>query len=155
MRLIERIISVTSPVPRMLVICSVAIFIIGYQVCHVAAGLEEPSSGSPNTDDSKPVPIDSWLLLGPVPSPLPAFHEENEKAKDTAFLLSFERVPPESLRPVNGGHETLDAAVETAWKIIKGDTGGVSIPAGTGETQEAYLAAYERFHQTRSHEADE
>ncbi len=142
MRLKERIIYAASPIRRMLVICSMAIFIIGYQVCHVTAGLEEPLSGSPDPDKSRPLPIDRWLLLGPVPSPLPAFHEENEKAKDTAFLLSFERISPESLRPVNGGREILTGAAETAWKTIEGDTGGVSIQAGTGETQEAYLAVY-------------
>jgi len=86
--------------------------------------------------------IEKWLLLGPFPSPLPAFHEESRKKIDAAFLLSYEEMFRNKMDPVTGEVMTYLYGKSFEWQPVEADTDGVLIPLNANTPHIAYLATY-------------
>jgi dipeptidyl aminopeptidase/acylaminoacyl peptidase len=107
------------------------------------------ASAAPLAVAADTVAIDRWLVLGPVPDALPAFHDEKPGSYALDALLTAERMPRDIDWPADGG--------EAFWfveegKLLWAATGAsdgrlsLSVPAGTGDgkTAVAWLATYIR-----------
>jgi len=95
--------------------------------------------------EEKPkVTVERWLVLGPIAAPLPAFNNEDEKAKVGAGeLLAYPHVDHKLLRPVAGETVPMVWGKDVEWKAADApDTTGVSIGTDGSEAEVAYLAAY-------------
>lgn len=93
--------------------------------------------------EADPVSVKEWLLLGPLPSPLPAFHDEAESKKDAEDVLAYEHISMKGLRPAAGDEVALIGGGRAGWaNAVAPDTNGVSIPPDTTMPWIAYLAAY-------------
>ena len=57
---------------------------------------EEPDSTTEKTED-RFTRIADWLVLGPVPVPLPAFHDESKKNFDAAWVLDYKHLDTTAL----------------------------------------------------------
>jgi dipeptidyl aminopeptidase/acylaminoacyl peptidase len=91
---------------------------------------------------AKPARIEAWLVLGPFPSPPPAFAGGEKQKSGAGDLLSYEEIRLSEMRPVDGAAQMLLYGSKAAWRSVAADTNGVAIPVG-GETPAiAYLAAY-------------
>ncbi len=86
--------------------------------------------------------VEKWLLLGPVPAPLPAFNDEGEAKVGPADLLEYEHVPVRALTPEAGASVALLGKSSGAWVTASADTGGALIPAVGKLAAVAYLATY-------------
>lgn len=106
----------------------------------IVAGTGEENA--PENGDPKGIQISEWLLLGPIPSPLPAFHAEGKKKMDAAFLLSKPHLAIEDMTPIAGGRVSLIGGKTAVWNRAPADTAGVLLPADTLMPQIAYLAVY-------------
>ncbi|MBN1163778.1 MAG: hypothetical protein JXB45_04315, partial [Candidatus Krumholzibacteriota bacterium] len=110
-----------------------------------ASAPEENAAADTSTvenEDGGSIPIERWLLLGPVFSPFPAFHQEDETDNDGAFLLSYKDIKIEDLDPEEGRIEGMLEEGRNRWVAIEGESTGASIPAAEKIPQIAYLAAY-------------
>ncbi len=103
---------------------------------------EKPDSSATieKLEDAK-IHIDQWLRLGPVTSQFPAFHDEDGKDNDAAFLLSFKnmdlnRLSPSAGTPVN----TLEGPM--SWTVVSADTLGVLLESLTDIPSTSYLATW-------------
>jgi dipeptidyl aminopeptidase/acylaminoacyl peptidase len=86
--------------------------------------------------------IETWLMLGPVTLPFPAFNEEGGdklKAKD---LLGSGPVRLTDVRPLDGARVSSIGGDAAFWRVIEADTSGVGIDADRTLPSVAYLAAY-------------
>lgn len=102
----------------------------------------EADTTIPTEDKSITVHIYDWLQLGPVSSPLPAFSDEGKTKIDAAYLLSYEDIPINKLKPVDGEEMSFIGGYTDHWTRVTADTNGVSIPGDTALPWIAYLAAY-------------
>jgi len=84
----------------------------------VAAGLAAPGLAappSPGEEDGAKVQIDSWLILGPSPWPLPAFAEASYGAGE---LLQEPSLDLEGLWPAEGSAQILrPGSLPAAWSV--------------------------------------
>ncbi len=103
-----------------------------------AAAAEKPAAAA----GAKTVRVESWLVLGPFPAPLPAFAAGTDAKAGAAKLLSYEEIRLAAMKPVEGAAQALLYGSKAFWRSAAADTNGVSIAVG-GETPAiAYLAAY-------------
>ena len=86
--------------------------------------------------------FEQWLILGPVPTPLPAFHLEEKEDNDGNFLLSFADMQIEGFLPVPGAQENLPGGTRALWSTVTADTGGVILPSPAAFPCITYLASY-------------
>jgi len=86
--------------------------------------------------------ITSWLVLGPFPSPLPAFYDDEKKVFPVDKLLEFEAIDIPWLKPREGASLKLHDGTQAQWK--KMDTGrrGVQLTKSAGIPSTAYLGVY-------------
>ncbi|MBN1349435.1 S9 family peptidase [candidate division KSB1 bacterium] len=118
----------------------ISIFITG-QINAKNLKSQEPAANSqPDT-----LAITQWLTLGPIPTALPAFHEDKTAGFDLKKLLKYEPLDVNLLCPQEG--ETvnwLDSELLT-WKVIRADSDSSALILGKSDSsqyQMAYLAAY-------------
>ena len=86
--------------------------------------------------------IMDWLVLGPVPVPLPAFHDESKKEFDASWLLGYDHLDTAGLIPAEGGVEGVPGFGEAAWSFVSADTGGVSLSHEGSAPCIVWLAAW-------------
>ena len=101
-----------------------------------------PAAAGEESENGGRIHIGEWLLLGPVPSPPPAFHAEDEKPFDAAALCAYRHSRIDTFMPAAGRLMTLLPGTPAAWRAVSADTSGVSIPGDTAPAMIAYLAAY-------------
>lgn len=92
----------------------------------------------PDADDTRgQVPVAEWLLLGPIPTPFPAFSNEGDAPK-AADLLGYDHLDPTRADPRAGEEVAIAGQKAAAWKSHKGD-----IALATGDSPATvYLATY-------------
>ncbi len=86
--------------------------------------------------------ISSWLVLGPFPSPLPVFHEDEKKGYSLDELLDFKEVETSCLRPRAGASFSLHDGSQAQWKEIKAGKKGVEFSWDESIPATAYLGVY-------------
>ncbi|MCP4662950.1 MAG: S9 family peptidase [bacterium] len=85
--------------------------------------------------------IESWLVLGPVAVPLPAFHDEADDF-GVAELLGIDPVEAKELWPAAGDDLAWPGGPALTWTAAEPGSQGLELAAGGEVPQMAYLAAY-------------
>jgi dipeptidyl aminopeptidase/acylaminoacyl peptidase len=88
------------------------------------------------------VHVDRWLLLGPVPTAIPAFSGEDKEAFGASKLLAYEEMQLSRIRPGEGDVVTYLLGQKAIWRSAAADTSGLVIAAAGKEPSIAYCAAY-------------
>ena len=86
--------------------------------------------------------ITSWLVLGPFPSPLPTFHDDEKKGYPLDELLDFKEVETSHLKPRAGTSFSLHDGSQAQWKVIKAGEKGVELPWNESIPATAYVGVY-------------
>lgn len=105
------------------------------------AALAEPAPADTAAAPA-PAPIASWLVLGPVPAPLPAFADDKEKGYKVDDLAGAGALDPRLARRVRAGETVaLPLVGPQAWR--QEDAAALTLaPPVAGQPAEAYLATY-------------
>ncbi len=103
-----------------------------------------PSSPQSQEDRNKEIEhiLNSWLVLGPIPSPLPAFHEEEKSGFSVDELLKFKEIDISRLKPKMGAPLQLHSGSTVQWKKIDAGPNGVELESNADTPSIAYLGAY-------------
>jgi len=86
--------------------------------------------------------ITSWLVLGPFPSPLPTFHDDEKKGYPLDELLDFKEVETSRLKPRAGASFSLHDGSQAQWKEINAGEKGVELPWDESIPATTYLGVY-------------
>ncbi len=125
----------------------ISIIIAMFISCGVSSAAAPPAgmpadSSAADTEDDRTVRIGEWLVLGPVETYLPAFHNDENEDNDADFLLSFEDMPISGLFPRIGDTHHLPGGGTVSWSSIKADSCRVIFSVPEEKAAIAYLAAY-------------
>ena len=104
-------------------------------------------------NDSHDFPVLEWLVLGPVPEPFPAFHEEKKGKFGAKEMLAGDRFPNGPVRPSEGAAAAWQGETTLTWKKVKaGAAGRVQLEQveGWDGPAEAWLAVYLETDQWRA-----
>jgi dipeptidyl aminopeptidase/acylaminoacyl peptidase/thiol-disulfide isomerase/thioredoxin len=127
--------------PRSLMPAIAILAMITSAFAWVGIGAPAAMAAAAQKDDA--VTVNEWLLLGPLPSPLPAFHDEAESKKGAEDVLAYEHISTKGLLPVAGDELALIGGGRAKWvKTPASGAKGVSIPPDTTMPWIAYLAGY-------------
>ena len=88
------------------------------------------------------VRVGSWLAVGPLASPLPAFGGAGDKPFGISDLLKFEPAEVGALRPKDGGAFLWADGTKTAWRTLAAGDRGIEITPAGAAVETAYLAAF-------------
>jgi dipeptidyl aminopeptidase/acylaminoacyl peptidase len=86
--------------------------------------------------------VESWLVLGPIPAPLPAFSSEGKARTDPAELLEYEHLRIRDLAPEAGAPVRSVGAGRLSWSPARVDSSGIEFHAGEIGGAVTYLAVY-------------
>ncbi len=100
------------------------------------------AQGQPGDAAKEMMRVERWLLLGPIPTPLPAFNQELDDQRGAKDLLAYGHLFQEKLVPSAGSKIKLIGSGEAAWTVASAGDDGLSIAAEGSKPQIAYLAAY-------------
>jgi dipeptidyl aminopeptidase/acylaminoacyl peptidase len=89
---------------------------------------------------TRTIPIDRWLVAGPLPSPLPAFSEGATRSFGPPALLQFEPVDISSFDPADGNAFSWTGNSGARWRRMESGQNGIELPASGNAPQTAYLA---------------
>jgi dipeptidyl aminopeptidase/acylaminoacyl peptidase len=104
-------------------------------VCGIAvAGAQGAAAGR--------VTVASWLVLGPIPTPVPAFAGESQGKSDPADLLEYEHLRIRDLKPAPGATVPSFGGDRFTWTATTSDTSGIAFPQAEPRGAVAYAAAY-------------
>ncbi len=101
---------------------------------------------SPQPQDARKEEIERtitpWLVLGPFPSPLPTFHDDEKKGYPLCDLLNFEEIDTSYLKPSAGASFSLHDGSQAQWKEIEAGEKGIELPWNGRIPATAYLGVY-------------
>jgi len=86
--------------------------------------------------------INSMLVLGPLPSPLPAFHEDKKKGFPIEDLLKFEEVDISQLRPKANSTFRFHDGTLYRWNKVQAGEKGIKLVGNTQKPSTTYLGVY-------------
>lgn len=121
------------------------------------AKTEKPMTEPASEAKSPGTRVARWLVLGPAPDPLPAFHDEKPGGYGVEGLLKAETFPPEARRPAEGSDEAWFGGARLAWSARDGALDGtldLAPPEEGGRPASAWLAAYLETDRFRSVELE-
>jgi dipeptidyl aminopeptidase/acylaminoacyl peptidase len=84
----------------------------------------------------------SWLFLGPIHTPLPAFHNSAEKGFNIEDLLVFDEIDHQTFLPKAGESFTWHDGSIKEWQIIGTENEEIQIHTDTAGPSLSYLATY-------------
>jgi len=91
--------------------------------------------------------VTSWLALGPLDVPLPAYHDEGDTPVKASSLLGARVLERNRMRP-GAGRAVPYAGGQIVWRNLVASSGGVTLDTADGKTPRvAWLAAW--IHVTR------
>lgn len=88
------------------------------------------------------LPITSWLLLGPFPTPLPALYKENNEGFAIEGLLKFTEINLAKLKPKSEASLMWHDGSTARWKPIEAGEKGVMLAENSKTASVAYLGTY-------------
>jgi len=88
------------------------------------------------------ISIDSWLVLGPFPVPLPAFNNDIKRKFSVSDLLVFDEVDISLLKPKAKSELHWHEGNPVQWKNIKAGEKGIVLAGLPNEPSSAYLGFY-------------
>lgn len=91
---------------------------------------------------ARTMPIMTWLVAGPLASPLPAFSEAKGWLYGLSDLLQFEPVDVSSLSPKKGSLFFWPNAEKASWREMAAGEKGVTIAPMAAAPETAYLGAF-------------
>lgn len=94
------------------------------------------------SEESTGIHVAEWLLLGPIPSPLPAFNDEGKEALEPSALLLYRQADTDTFIPALGKPLILPSGATAVWRAASADTNGIQLPPDSVRTAIAYLAVY-------------
>jgi dipeptidyl aminopeptidase/acylaminoacyl peptidase len=100
------------------------------------------ASEQTNSTSTLETPITSWLLLGPFPAPLPAFHDSAQKGFHIENLLEFNEMDFLKLQPKAEKSFTWHDGSQALWRTVEASDKEIKIKANSPGPAVAYLAAY-------------
>ena len=77
-----------------------------------------------------PLAVDSWLVLGPVAAPLPAFHDAEDHGVTPADLLGSAGVAGRAPWPAPGDEMALPEGGTARWEVRTAEDGPLALDAG-------------------------
>ena len=86
---------------------------------------EEPDSTVDKAADRFEA-ITDWIVLGPVPAPLPAFRDESKGKFDASWLLQYGHLETAGLTPAEGQPVGVPGSGDASWRARSADTAGVT-----------------------------
>jgi len=86
--------------------------------------------------------INSWLALGPFPTPLPKFYDDEKKGYPLDELLNFEEIDTSQLKPREGARLNLHNETSAQWKKVNAGKRGIKFLQNTVTPSTAYLGVY-------------
>ena len=86
--------------------------------------------------------ISSWLVLGPHPVPLPAFHEEKTRSFTLEDLLKFDEVDISQMKPKAGSSFRWHDGALIQWSEIQAGENGIHLTGDQKKPSAAYLGVY-------------
>ncbi len=89
-----------------------------------------------------PINIEPWLFLGPLPSPLPAFHEDSQNVFLSENLLRFQDLKFPEVRPELNGSFLWHDGKKYKWEIIKADQNTIRIPSKSNSLSTFFFSTY-------------
>jgi len=128
-------------------ICLVCLVCLVFTVLTVRFGASITSAGQAaepleQENGPTPIPITTWLQMGPVSLPLPAFHDSEQKGYKIEELLDPGSLDPHLVFPRAGEELELAVGQKVPWRLVSGDDGSVTLATTSDKTAEAYLAVY-------------
>ncbi|MGD2068588.1 MAG: prolyl oligopeptidase family serine peptidase [Gemmatimonadota bacterium] len=99
---------------------------------------EVAAQGSP----ADTVSVSSWLVLGPVTTPLPVFHDSDEGQYGPGDLLDAETLEIDDLWPAAGEVVVWPQSGSTRWTVRAAAEGALTLGSPDAGLGEAYLAAF-------------
>lgn len=106
--------------------------------------LTNPSPVDSQTSTYTPpeLSITSWLMLGPFPTPYPAFHDSTNKGFKIEDLLKFNEMNFKTLKPKVDSSLTWHDGSTAPWRVVKAETDEIKIETDSPGPALAYLATY-------------
>ncbi|MBM3294643.1 MAG: S9 family peptidase [Candidatus Aminicenantes bacterium] len=101
-----------------------------------------PAPSAAQEEKRSEVAFGEWLVLGPVPAALPAFHADRKKGFGAGDLLEFQELDAASLRPRAGKAVHWTDGSAPAWKEAAAKEGKIELAPPENGAATAYLAAY-------------
>ena len=92
--------------------------------------------------NSKEQVIMTWLMAGPFPAHLPAFHQDEKKGFKIEDLLEFEEIDVSSLRPKENSLLEWHDGTSVKWKVLKAGEKGLELAGKSGQPSLAYFGVY-------------
>ncbi len=86
--------------------------------------------------------INSMLVLGPLPSSLPAFHEDKKKGFSLDDLIKFEEVDISQFRPQAKSTFRFHDGTLYLWNKVQAGEKGIKLVGNTQKPSTAYLGVY-------------
>jgi dipeptidyl aminopeptidase/acylaminoacyl peptidase/thiol-disulfide isomerase/thioredoxin len=131
-----------TPFTRRLLLAALITFAIAVpSLAEAVPAAEKPDSTGEMTD-GRFARITDWLVLGPVPVPLPAFRDESKDKFDASWLLSYQHLDISRLDPIPGGIEGVPGFGDAAWRAGSADTAGIMLEREGAIPNVAWLAAW-------------
>ncbi len=100
------------------------------------------TAAEPTAASTGKVAVAGWLVLGPIPTPMPAFAGDGKGKSDPADLLEYEHLRIRDLKPASGAAVPSFGQDRFAWIATKSDSSGIAFPAAKLRGAVAYAAAY-------------
>jgi dipeptidyl aminopeptidase/acylaminoacyl peptidase len=107
-----------------------------------------------STAEQSSLHIQSWLLLDPTPTPLPAFHDHKDGSFVSKTLLALDTLDPRHIAPREGASVRFPSGKSSGWRSMKTNDSRllVSPPTDATTPEIAYAAVYiscDRFLKTK------
>lgn len=86
--------------------------------------------------------VTQWLRLGPIPTPLPAFHEDKDAEFSAVGLLTFNQIDIRRLHPAEGEAITGPDGARLAWTSTTAAGNELILPSNSSIPAVVYLGVY-------------
>ncbi len=130
--------SLAARPPKLSVLVSLSVLISLAMLLLPATG----GVGAANEAAVTLVTAEEVLLLGPLPTPWPAFHDSDLRGYDLDDLMAKPTLEPAQLRPRAGDEVAQPGGSPARWRQIAAADGLITLDTSTAAPAETYLVCY-------------